>query len=604
MTLEQKLQNLPASPGIYQYFDKNGKILYIGKAKILKNRVKSYFKFIPSLQPAQKLSTRIHKMISEVMTLDYVLVENENDALILENSLIKQLKPKYNILLRDDKTYPYIYIDLSQDFPRLEITRKVIKGKNIKYFGPYSTGGKDILDSIYELVQLVQKKSCLKSGKACLFYQIKKCKAPCEGKIKKKEYDIIVQKALFYIQNKNILIKNLTDKMNHYSEDFRFEEALILRNRIKTIQKSYIKSALDIAKFEDYDIFVVDISMNRAVIFKMFIRNGKVTSSNHNYINIGENTKDLNEIYKRAIVNYYNSSLPFVPSDILVGHTLEEVQILESFISKQNNKGISILAPKIGIKKQLIEIAFKNCTELLKQDKKELNVVYNDIKNLFGLDKVATRYECFDNSHMMGQANVGAMIVWDENEFIKSDYRLYTLKHQDEYGQMRELLTRRVKTFEENPAPDVWIIDGGLTLLKLAHDICNSVGVSIDIIAISKEKIDFKAHRAKGQAKDILHTLGNNFKLEPSDKRLQFFQRLRDEAHRCAIGFHKKTKRKEDRQISLLNIKGIGPAKVQRLLNFFATFENIEKSTLNEIKEVLNEKDSILVWNHYNMNGQ
>lgn len=208
MNLEEKLKELPNNAGVYQYFDKEGHLLYIGKAKVLKNRVKSYFKFTPTLAPADKLSPRIFKMISEVKSLEWIVVPNEHDALILENSLIKQLKPKYNILLRDDKTYPYIVIDYKEDFPRLEITRKVLKDKNIKYFGPYSTGARDMLDSIYEIIPLVQKKSCIKGKEACLFHQINKCHAPCIGKISKEDYAKLIQEALEYIYNKSKIVKN------------------------------------------------------------------------------------------------------------------------------------------------------------------------------------------------------------------------------------------------------------------------------------------------------------------------------------------------------------------------------------------------------------
>jgi len=595
LTLENKLQNLPISPGIYQYFDKNGKLLYVGKAKVLKNRVKSYFKFTPELQPSPKLSSRIYKMISEVENMNYIVVDTENDALILENSLIKQLKPKYNILLRDDKTYPYIYMDTKDEFPRLDITRKVIKSKTIKYFGPFSTGSRDLLDSIYEIVPLVQKKSCLKGGKACMFYQIQKCLAPCEGKVSKEQYQKILDEALHLLNNKTKIIENLNVKMEKYSEQFRFEDAMKMRDRIQTIGKSQIKSNLDFAKDEDLDLFAVELDSDKAVVVKMFIRGGKLISSTHNYVNITEiTTKD--EIYKTAIVNYYNENLPSIPSSILVANEIENAEELESFISEKYTKKVFITYPKIGLKKQLITMANNNCVELLKINKNSTpNKDYIAIKELFNLYKTPTRFECYDNSQMMGQAKVGAMIVWDEDKFYKEDYRLYNLEANDEYGQMKEMLTRRVERFAENPAPDVWVIDGGQTLLNLAFDIAQSVGVNIDIIAIAKEKIDAKAHRAKGAAKDILYTRDDVFRLETSDRRLQFMQRLRDEAHRSAITFHKKQKRKEDKQISLLNIKGIGEAKVKKLLLYFGTFEEIKKSNLKQLTEVLNEKDAQLI---------
>ena len=595
MTLELKLQNLPLSAGIYQYFDKDGKLLYVGKAKVLKNRVKSYFKFTPHLQPSPKLSDRIFKMISEVANMHYIVVDTENDALILENSLIKQLKPKYNILLRDDKTYPYIYMDTKDEFPRLDITRKVIKSKTIKYFGPFSTGSKDLLDSIYEIVPLVQKKSCIKGGKACMFYQIEKCLAPCEGKVSIQEYQKLIEKALFYLTNKSKIIEKLTIKMENYSEQFRFEDAMKMRDRIQTISKSQIKSNLDFAKDEDLDLFAVSLDVTKAVIVKMFIRGGKLISSTHNYVNTTEITR-TEDIYKTAIVNYYSEDLPSIPSTILIADEIENQEELEQFISSKYNKKVTITSPKIGLKKQLTVTAHNNCVELLKMNKTTTNSKdYIAIKELFNLYKVPTRFECYDNSQMMGQAKVGAMIVWDEDKFFKEDYRLYNLEANDEYGQMREMLTRRVERFKENPAPDVWVIDGGKTLLNLAYNIAQSVGVNLDIVAIAKEKIDAKAHRAKGAAKDILYTKDDVFRLETSDRRLQFMQRLRDEAHRSAITFHKKQKRKEDKQISLLNIKGIGEAKVKKLLNYFGTFEEIKNSNLEQLMQVLNKKDSELI---------
>ncbi|MBT4030333.1 MAG: excinuclease ABC subunit C, partial [Campylobacteraceae bacterium] len=335
------------------------------------------------------------------------------------------------------------------------------------------------------------------------------------------------------------------------------------------------------------------------VVIRMFIRGGKLISTNHNYINISQDMQELDEIYKSALVNYYSSDLPFVPKNILIGDTLEEIEDIEAFISSKYSMKVKLSIPKIGIKKQLLDVAFKNCDELLKLQKDTKITLYDDIKKLFSFESEAKRFECFDNSHMMGQATVGAMIVWDDNNFTKDDYRLYNLEQKDEYAQMRELLTRRVEKFEQNPPPDMWVIDGGLTLLKLANDICQSVGVNIDMVAISKEKVDAKAHRAKGSAKDILYTLDDRFKLSTSDKRLQFCQRLRDEAHRSAINFHKKQKRKEDKQISLLDIKGIGKAKVTKLLNYFGTFELVKNSSVDQLKEVLNEKDSILIYNHF-----
>ncbi len=610
MNLEDKLKQLPQNSGVYQYFDKHGHLLYIGKAKNLKNRVKSYFKFTPILAPSDRLGPRIYKMICEVVDINWIVVPNEHDALILENSLIKQLKPKYNILLRDDKTYPYIYIDLNDDFPRLEITRKILKNPNIKYFGPYSSGARDILDSIYEIVPLVQKKSCVKSKKACLFHQIKRCYAPCEEKITKEDYNNVVNSALEFIYNKSKLITKLNTKMQEYSNEFRFEEAMVLRERIKTIEKSQIKTGMDLASNTNLDIFAIMQGVKKAVVVRMFIRDGKLVSSNHDFIKLDFFDNDLeidyNEAYARAIVNYYNNEIPILPKEVLVAHNLENKEDLEEFLNEQFNKKISINFPKLGKKKEIVDIALNNAEELLRIDlSKNTSTIYTELKTLFNLEKTPNRIECFDNSHMMGQASVGAMIVWEDN-FVKKDFRHYNLEANDEYSQMRELLMRRVESFEKNPAPDLWILDGGATLLKLANEIVQSVGVNLDIIAIAKEKIDFKAHRAKGAAKDILHYIKDGefkeLKLKSSDQRLQFVQRQRDEAHRFAIEFHKKQKRKEDKQISLLQLHGIGEAKIKKLLLYFGTFDAIKSANVELLKEVLNEKDAIVLFNHFNTN--
>ncbi|MEN5386851.1 excinuclease ABC subunit UvrC [Aliarcobacter skirrowii] len=600
MNLEEKLKQLPNEAGVYQYFDNQGHLLYIGKAKSLKNRVKSYFKFSPTLQASSDLSPRIYKMISETSSLEWIVVPNEHDALILENSLIKQLKPKYNVLLRDDKTYPYIFVNLNEDFPRLEITRKIEKGKNIKYFGPYSSGAKDMLDSIYEIVPLVQKKSCVKGKKACLFFQIGKCLAPCEDKISKEDYKKILDEALSYIYNKSKILTKLKEKMLFYSQNFRFEEALVLRDRIKTIEKSQIKTGIDLTSNDDLDIFAIKSSNKKAVIVRMFIRDGKLASSNYDFMKSNDDVEfDIQEAYKRAIINYYSNDLPIIPKEILVANEIEELDSIEDFLYQKFSKKIKIVNPKIDKKATIVKIALNNCDELLRLESiKQQNSIYSEIKELFSLKNSPNIIESFDNSHLMGQARVGAMVVWNSQieSFDKKSYRHYNLESLDEYSQMRELLLRRVESFDKNSPPDLWLIDGGSTLLNLAFEIVSSIGVNLDIIAISKQKVDAKAYRAKGNAKDILHFIENkeikSINLLPSDKRLQFVQRLRDEAHRFAISFHKKQKRKEDKDISFLQIKGIGEAKIKKLLLYFGEFEKIKNATFDELKTVLNQSDA------------
>ena len=599
MTLQETLQQLPNSPGVYQYFDKDSQLLYIGKAKNLSNRVKSYFNFTPILRPNSNLSVRITKMITQTTSLNYIVVNSEHDALILENSLIKQLNPKYNILLRDDKTYPYLYIDNSQKYPRFDITRKIIKSKDITYFGPYSIGARDILDSIYEICKLVQKKACLKSHKLCLYYQMQRCLGPCELPIKKEDYDKELDLAKNLILHKNTLLDALTKKMSYYAEEMRFEEAGELRDRIERITKSEIKSEIDFATEENYDIFVLQNSQNRAVVVRIFMRNGKIISSTHNFIQLN-NGYDKDELYQRVLLEFYANGKPPIIAPILIMKKFNSIEIIEERLSQIFEKKAEILIPQKGKKKQLIELAILNAKELLKHDcSEDLSKLFIDMKELLSLKRIPIRVEVFDNSHISGVATVGAMIVYDNSKFDKKSYRTYHLKARDEYGQMRETLSRRVESFSKNSPPDLWIIDGGTTLLKLAVEILDSHGVYIDVIAISKEKIDAKSHRAKGKAKDILHTKDKSFKLSSSDKRLQWTQNLRDEAHRSAITFHKKTKLKLDKESKLLNLKGISPAKVKKLLNHFGTFEALKNLTSDEISSILNTKDAEIIKNIY-----
>ncbi len=601
MTLQETIQQLPPSAGIYQYFDKGGRLLYIGKAKNLSNRVKSYFHFTPKLRPSSKLSARIEKMIRETHSMNYIVVNSEHDALILENSLIKQLNPKYNILLRDDKTYPYIYVDTAQEYPRFEITRKIIsKASGITYFGPYSVGARDILDSLYEICKLVQKKGCLKSKKLCLYYQINKCLGPCELPVKKQAYEKELSLAQELIQNKKLLIQKLEHKMHFYAENLRFEEASELRDRIERISRSQIKSEIDFASNENYDIFVIKNTDKRAVVVRIFMRFGKIISSSHDFIALNEGY-DEDELYQRVLLEFYSHEKPPVIAPILIAHKFHGIEILEEYLSRVFEKKAYIKVPQRGNKKQLVDLALLNAQELLKRDLKTDNTkLLQSIQELFELSRLPNRVEIFDNSHISGEATVGAMVVWEKNSFEKKSYRTYHLAAKDEYAQMRETLTRRVKSFTKNSPPDLWIIDGGTTLLKLADEILHSHGVFIDIIAISKEKIDAKAHRAKGKANDIVHTLKESFKLKSSDKRLQWVQNLRDEAHRSAITFHKKTKLKRDKESKLLNLHGISQAKVKKLLNHFGTFETLRSVNIEELSSVLNLKDAKTIKNIYN----
>jgi excinuclease ABC subunit C len=594
--IERELQNLPDSAGVYKFYDKDEKLLYIGKAKVLKNRVKSYFKFTPTLQPANKLSPRIQKMVQEAKSLEFIVSPSEYDALILENSLIKELKPKYNILLRDDKTYPYIAINMDEKFPRFEISRKIEKNKNIKYFGPFSSSASDILKALYLTCKLVQKKGCLKEKKECLFYQIDRCHAPCVGKISQSDYLKVVQEATNLLVDRKKLISKLENKMLAASQNLNFEEAAELRDMQKGIQNSLHVIHLDLAKIESFDLFTIEIVGNIASIMRLFIRDGKVVSSIHNIVK-NSNGYEIGELYKRALIQFYNEETKLINPLILVGDDFEEKTDIKHFLEQKYNKKISITLPKRGDKLKLVNIAKENAKVYLSQHlNKSSDSLLEEIKELFDLSKIPYSIEIFDNSHISGESPVGCMVNYEE-KFIKSKYRIFNLTGKDEYGQMKELLTRRIKNFKKDSPPDLWVLDGGITLLKLASKLLKEHDQQIDLLAIAKEKKDAKAMRAKSKANDTIYTLNYDYKLPTSDKRLQLIQKLRDEAHRFAISTHRKRKLSQDMKIDLLEVKGIGEVTIKKLIQYFGTFENIYGASLEELKIVIGERNSEKLYN-------
>lgn len=588
--LLDEIKTLPKNPGVYEYFGSDGRLLYVGKAKNLKNRVRSYFSFSGELKPNPNLSPRISKMISEARHLEYIITSSESDALILENSFIKQLRPKYNILLRDDKTYPYIYLNLNDEFPRFDITRRVIKGANIRYFGPYFKGAREVLDALYMQFKLVQKSSCIKGKKSCIFYQMNRCHAPCEGKISAQKYRDIVDEAIKSVKNPELLLGNLEISMMKMAENFNYEEAAKIRDQMQNIREISVKVEVDMAKLEDFEVFAVAIESSFICSVRFSIRDGKIAGSNFNITNSHEATRqDISEIYKQAILESFPKDSPSEINKIYLYEEFEDMGVLEELISQIHGKKFSVKSPKIGEKRRIVDIAYENARINIQKHIKTHDYEFLDeIKRYFDLENLPINIEIFDNSHMFGSAPVGAMVCYKDGKFYKENYRHAHLNSNNDYDQMIEFLTLRASRFDKVSPPDLWVIDGGKALLDLAGDIMRSSGANFDIIAISKEKIDAKAHRSKGSANDKIWTKNGVFSLNSSDKKLQFFQKLRDEAHRFAISFHKKTKQKEDLESSKLLKMGISKANLKKLIDYYGNFENIYKASFDEIRALTN----------------
>lgn len=578
--LKTQIDNVPSMPGVYQYYDSNHRLLYVGKAKNLKKRIRSYFKIIENesfiesnckntnldsnksyeILPNPQNSLRIQQMARQIASIHTIIVDNEKEALILENSFIKSQNPKYNILLRDDKTYPYITIDLGDEFPRFSITRVIKKKKNVLYFGPYPKGAKEILNSIYELFPLVQEKSCLKGKKTCLYFQLEKCLGVCENKDSntKEKYDNYVKNALNLMQNKHKMLKVLESKMLHYAGLELYERALACRNCIDVLKEIEHFSVVDLKNDYNAEILSFVYSGRQGVLLKLFIRNGKVASSYHIFVranvlldfkkNFADNTHEFEyEIYTQALLKILNEDS--LSDEIIIANITESnFKRLQDSIPQIASK---IVLPQKGNKARLANLANINAKSLLDNNHKlteNENEILEQIKNLFNLSQNIDRIEVFDTSHHAGSFCVGAMISYENNNFCKEKYRHYNLQGRDEYSQMKEMLARRAASFATEPAPNLWLLDGGKAQINLAKEILESVGANVEVLAIAKEKRDAKAsrvsNRAKGRAKDTLRSATLEVRLSQDDKRLHFLQKLRDEAHRFAISFHRHKKRR------------------------------------------------------------
>ena len=586
-SLLHELQTLPEKPGVYQYFSPSNRLLYVGKAKNLRHRVRSYFTFTPKLAPNPRVSLRIAKMLAECSHLEFITTHSEADALILENSFIKQLRPKYNILLRDDKTYPYIYVDLSDPYPRFELTRRLIKRPKIRYFGPFFKGAKELLNALYLNFKLKQKKSCKKS---CIFAQINRCEAPCERKISEAEYAQIVANATNALLNPQLLLANLERKMHLYAQSENYEEAAAMRDAVATIRDLQVKIQIDIAKLEDFNVFALACEHGALALVRFVVQNGKIISAHHK-IHALKGELDKNEGYKQAILGAFGADEPAVSPQIYVLDDFEDRGLVEQLLSARFGKKFAIKVAKIGEKRRICELAHTNALQHInnqaKSDKFEL---LREIQGFFELENLPQSIEIFDNSHLQGSANVGAMVACKDGELDKASYRRYHLHFANEVEQMKELLTRRAKDFDKLAAPDLWLIDGGEVLLRLAAQVIASSGANVDVLAIAKEKRDAKAYRAKGGAKDLLHSLKGSFTLSTSDKKLLFLQKMRDEAHRFAISFHQSTKRRADLQSSRLKNLGLSEGQISKLLSYFGSFENIHTASFDELKNATNAR--------------
>lgn len=546
--LARKLTNIPTKPGVYIYKNANGKIIYIGKAKILRNRVRSYFR---SSGPRDAKTTALVKKIAD---LDYIITGNEAEALILEDTLIKKYKPKYNIMLKDDKTYPYIRVT-NEEYPKVFVTRKVIKDGS-KYFGPYTEvkGLRRLMKALRSLFfirscDLALNETAIANSrfKLCLDYHIKKCLGPCENLISKEEYNENIRQAISILQGRSKDIeKSLKDKMAAYAEDLKFEEASVVKNKLAVLME-YLAHQKQLAiDYYDRDVFALSRYEDLAcsIIFK--IREGKLIGKRHYIISKALIQSD-EEIIRTTIEKWYLES-DFIPDEIYLPAMPENIDFIESWLREQKHRKVDISVPKLGDKKKLLNLAQANAEFLLRDymisiSKREQTMprAVISLQRDLRLEKPPLRIECYDNSHIQGSELVSSMVVFINGKPQKSEYRKFkskTVEHNDDFAQMRETLYRRLKRgLEENTAmPDLMVIDGGKGQLSSVVEVLEHFQLmdKIKVIGLAKRLDEV-----------FLPYQSDSIMLPRTSSSLKLIQQLRDEAHRFAITFHKQLRAKD-----------------------------------------------------------
>ncbi|HMQ68370.1 MAG TPA: excinuclease ABC subunit UvrC [Ignavibacteria bacterium] len=602
-SLEQKLKNLPSGPGVYQFRDVNGKLLYVGKAKVLKNRVRQYFQNKP-------VSGMLGIMISKISDLEVITTDNEIEALILENNLIKSLKPRYNINLKDDKSYPYIVIT-NEPFPRVFPTRQK-RSDGSRYFGPY-TDVKNMRYALKTIRDIFMIRSCslnlteetIAQNKfsVCLDYHIHKCEAPCVGYVLKKEYNDMIDEVAKLLNGKTkTLIKELTEKMNKYSGEMQFEKAAGLRDRLNAIEVYSSKQKMVDDEIIDRDIFAYERSGNDGCGMILKIRDGKVTGKTHYFLSNVEEKTD-SEILENLITNHYTKT-DFIPDELFLMSEIENETTLKKWLEEKKHGKIDFVIPKIGDKYKLVFMVKKNARLLLdeliltKMKREFIPPSVDSLMKDLRLTKLPRRIECFDISHIQGTDTVASMVVFVDGKPRKSDYRKFKINNvtdetgmPDDFMSMREVIYRRYKRIAEgvipgevikeedesfNSKPDLIIVDGGKGQLSSAVKVLDDLNIKDqNIIGLAKRLEEvYMPHESIPQ------------NIPKTSSGLRLLQRVRDEAHRFAVTYHRSIRNKRTLTTELTEIEGIGDKTAQKLLIEFGSVENLKKVLKNNVNIV------------------
>lgn len=606
LSIEEKLTKLPGEPGIYRFYSEKGKIIYVGKAKSLRSRVRSYF------VESNRLDWRIRYLVPQISDLDWVVTHTEAEALILEDQLIKTHRPRYNVQLKDDKSYPYFKLSLGELFPRLTLVRELKKDGSI-YFGPYVAAGKAretsrIIKRHFLLRHRPLKLDGTKIHRPCLNYQMKRCHAPCAGKISPEEYGLIVQKVHQLLKgNYDELITALKAEMEKKSENLEFEDAARIRDQISAVKSTLQKQQVVSKQKTDRDVFALIRSGGFAGVQILFVRNGILLSDDFVFINNAEEYEDL-EIVRSILSSFYVSGGKEIPQEILLPLPYEDATMLESYCSSKRNSVVKVLSPQKGEKKALIEMATKNGQQNLELTLKSMEsdkLVLEEVKAKLKLNNLPAKVECFDISNIAGTNNVASMVVWENNKPLKNQYRKYKIKSVDganDFAAMEEVLGRRYKKVDdqEKELPDLIIIDGGKGQLSSACRILQEQGIDlekIDLIGLAKGRSEKKKGVVK-EVEDYEYVVKPNRKneinLQKNSSTLHFLQNIRDEAHRFAINYHRQLRGKRTLSSRLENIPGIGPVKRKKLMLTFGSLKKIREADIESLSAIdgINNQDA------------
>ena len=621
--IAEELKKLPDQPGVYIMHDDRDAIIYVGKAVSLRKRVHQYF------QPSHDEGIKKAQMVKQIARFEYIVTDSELEALVLECNLIKEHRPKYNTMLRDDKTYPYIRVTLGEDFPRVLFSRQQKKDKS-RYFGPYTSAGavKDTIELINKLYQL---RTCSRvlprdigKERPCLNYHIHQCAAPCQGYIDREEYRKRVDSAVEFLNgNYAPILKSLEEKMNEASEKLEFEKAIEYRELLGSVRQIAQKQKITHADGEDKDIVALASDDRDAVVQVFFIRDGKLIGRDHFYVRIG--TEDTKSQILTTFLKQFYSGTPFIPREIMLPGEIEDQEVLADWLSEKRGGRVYIRIPQKGMKEKLVELAAKNAELVLSQDREKIKReegrtigALKEIEKLLGMDGLQ-RIEACDISNINGFETVGSMIVYEKGKPKRSDYRkfkLRTVTGPDDYASMYEVLTRRfthgMQEKEDLKAnglseeygsftrfPDLIMMDGGRGQVNIALKVLGELGVAIPVCGMVKDD----HHRTRG-----LYYNNVEIPIDRTSEGFKLITRIQDEAHRFAIEYHRSLRSREQVHSVLDDIPGIGPARRKALMRRFQSLEAIRAATEEELAqtEAMNERaaEAVYAFFHGTGNGQ